>query len=72
MLSISSAINLVSWPPRGETTPVPRFFCGTYVLEARVLTEWEMGAVINDEESAMGRVLESWRLDTIRIVNSLC
>lgn len=31
-----------------------------------------MGAVINDEESAMGRVLESWRLDTIRIVNSLC
>lgn len=26
--SISSAINLVSWPPRGETIPVPRFFCG--------------------------------------------
>lgn len=31
-----------------------------------------MGAVIDDEESAMERVLESWRLDTICIINSLC
>lgn len=31
-----------------------------------------MGAVINDEESAVGRVLELWDLDTICIVNSLC